>query len=531
MKKTETIGYNITTDAHFMDEQNSMTPELENILDVLHDEALEGRKSSIAKFLKLIEKHPKNPQLKNYLSVLYQVMNEVQKAHEVNHWIVAEHPNYLFGKVNLAFEHYSKEEYEKMPEILGQGIEVKALYPERDLFHLVEVITMHKAAVFYFGAVGDLEQAETRLEIMKDLAPDALDTEQAQSQFFADCLMAGQERYEEEQKNAINVKVSEQAKTSKTDAPTFIHPEIEILYQKGLLIEKETLNLILNLPRATLIKDLETVLEDSVQRFTHFEKIIEESGWDEETMNFVIHALVLLGELKATESLPKVLQVFSQSPAYCELYLGDFLTEVLWESVYKIANNQMESLKDFMRKPGIYTYSKAIIAEVAGQIVLYQPGREEEVRQWFDELFQFYLNCNLKDNILDSDLIGLMIGDIDQLNVPLLLPKVKRLFDNGLVNLGICGTYEDVVSYLKNEFRFTRKRTLMSISDRYDQITTTWAGYTEEDEEYKAVPPAPFVFDEDEYFDPSAPFVREQKIGRNEPCPCGSGKKYKKCCL
>lgn len=24
--------------------------------------------------------------------------------------------------------------------------------------------------------------------------------------------------------------------------------------------------------------------------------------------------------------------------------------------------------------------------------------------------------------------------------------------------------------------------------------------------------------------------VRVEKIGRNEPCPCGSGKKYKKCC-
>ena len=22
----------------------------------------------------------------------------------------------------------------------------------------------------------------------------------------------------------------------------------------------------------------------------------------------------------------------------------------------------------------------------------------------------------------------------------------------------------------------------------------------------------------------------EEKVGRNEPCPCGSGKKYKKCC-
>ena len=25
--------------------------------------------------------------------------------------------------------------------------------------------------------------------------------------------------------------------------------------------------------------------------------------------------------------------------------------------------------------------------------------------------------------------------------------------------------------------------------------------------------------------------VKAKKIGRNDPCPCGSGKKYKKCCL
>ncbi|MFL5289843.1 MAG: SEC-C metal-binding domain-containing protein [Rhodopila sp.] len=24
---------------------------------------------------------------------------------------------------------------------------------------------------------------------------------------------------------------------------------------------------------------------------------------------------------------------------------------------------------------------------------------------------------------------------------------------------------------------------------------------------------------------------RSAKVGRNDPCPCGSGKKYKKCCL
>jgi SWIM/SEC-C metal-binding protein len=26
------------------------------------------------------------------------------------------------------------------------------------------------------------------------------------------------------------------------------------------------------------------------------------------------------------------------------------------------------------------------------------------------------------------------------------------------------------------------------------------------------------------------PTEAEKKVGRNEPCPCGSGKKYKKCC-
>lgn len=30
--------------------------------------------------------------------------------------------------------------------------------------------------------------------------------------------------------------------------------------------------------------------------------------------------------------------------------------------------------------------------------------------------------------------------------------------------------------------------------------------------------------------DPVAPIHGEAKPDRNEPCPCGSGKKYKKCC-
>ena len=33
------------------------------------------------------------------------------------------------------------------------------------------------------------------------------------------------------------------------------------------------------------------------------------------------------------------------------------------------------------------------------------------------------------------------------------------------------------------------------------------------------------------YKDAHTPKVKEHKINRNDPCPCGSGKKYKNCCL
>lgn len=32
-------------------------------------------------------------------------------------------------------------------------------------------------------------------------------------------------------------------------------------------------------------------------------------------------------------------------------------------------------------------------------------------------------------------------------------------------------------------------------------------------------------------FNKKRPVVRDYKIRRNDECPCGSGKKYKKCCL
>ncbi len=45
--------------------------------------------------------------------------------------------------------------------------------------------------------------------------------------------------------------------------------------------------------------------------------------------------------------------------------------------------------------------------------------------------------------------------------------------------------------------------------------------FFDEDENY---------YEEDKTRDRKPKFMDLNKVGRNEPCPCGSGKKYKNCC-
>jgi len=50
---------------------------------------------------------------------------------------------------------------------------------------------------------------------------------------------------------------------------------------------------------------------------------------------------------------------------------------------------------------------------------------------------------------------------------------------------------------------------------------------------WREEPPRPAAEKRDDFFAPKLhPIEREQKkVGRNDPCPCGSGKKFKKCCM
>ncbi len=512
--------YNITNDSTLFNKKYGITPQIDKAIQIAHKQALSGNLSNEKKIQDLIAKYPHIPHFKNYLSVLYEKSGKRVKANDITNKIINEHPDYLFGKINLAGKHLAVGNLDKIPEILGNELKLDALCPERDTFHISEVLSFYNVVARYYLKKEDIEGIKDCSDFLEEVSV-ATNTEDKVEDILTLCRMKlAMSRMEKEKEQRIEVEVKSDAEWSSTDnlqAPVFVNSGISQLYITDMQIDREIIRDLLALPRECIISDLEKVLMDSIERFAYFSK---RKG--DEPCDFPIHAMFLLGEIKATDSLPVVLKVLSQHQAYYDYYFGDMLSEALWEPVYYIANSKLNELKDFMLQPSKYTYAKSMLFRVVDQVAMHQEDRRGEVLEWYQSICQAFNKCTLEDNIIDSDLLGLLVWHFVDLAGKDALIHVKPLFDKGWVNEFSCGTYEDLNK--ENLKPRTKKEELLDIVSRYDQIVNTWAGYNE-----NKTP----GFSGAGLFDSSfsQPVVKDKKVGRNDPCPCGSGKKYKKCCM
>lgn len=516
------FDYMLTNDPEFMNERTGITPELFRQMESLHHKALKGGQKNIDYLIHKIEQYPNVPQLKNYLSTAYMQTDMHEKAFEVNNWIIKEHPNYLYGLLNKAHEYYIKEQYEKIPGLLGDLMEIKDLYPERDVFHVGEFISFNKLAVMYFSAIGNLEAAESRFELLEELAPDHPETETAFNALMSAQMKADQERALEQEKTSIHPKFNTYNKSVQTDkAPVFENQIITELYKNDIDINHTILNEILGLPRQSVINDLKKVLWDSVCRFEYFQKKDENESLDLNKLTFPIHAVFLLGELKAYEALPNILETLRQGEEFIRFWFGDFITEAFWLPLYRLTESNLDTLMDFMLTQGVYTYAKSEVSTAVMQYYYNHPQKRIDVSDWYEKVLNEFLNTQ-QDNLIDTELIGLMICEILEADFKELIPVIEKLFEKGYVAQGVCGTLDVVKKdFGKHEIEYFRKKE-RSIFEMYDYVVNNWYSYNKEkhDKEFD-----PWQRNEETY-------VREEpKIGRNDPCPCGSGKKYKKCCM
>ncbi len=552
--RNKQIEFNISKDPEVIFELFSVPRELREQFESLHKRSMKGGEGIIRRLKKLIGQYPHIPQLKNYLSGAYMNSEMIERAWEINHQIVQEHPDYIFGKLNLAHEHFHNEQYDRIPEVLGNMLDLRELSPGRDSFHLSEVTAFLKISIMYFCTTGDLKEAEPRFDILEELAPVHPDTEEARFYLIEARLAA-----------------------IAGSMPEFTHKETEWLYENDITIQREQLATLISLPRETLISDLTMVLKDAIDRQNYFIEMAENWELESEETNFAIHAIYLLGELRATESLPLVLEALSQEEEFINFWIGDFISGSLWEPLYYIGDKQLELLKAFVLTRGFYTYARAEVCSSVLQIVHHQPHRKKEITAWFDDLFATIARTGVEQNIADSSFIGLAVYEAVALREPSLLPVIEVIYSQGLVDEFLYRSFEMIEEEMAAPPRPDSKRELMNIYDRYQQVVTTWAGYTEdededgtwdEDEEELDIWDEKEEWDDDEEWEDEEEWDDEEdsgatkeflayleslpdrgtgdgtgpdqrfdpkphtpKIGRNDPCPCGSGKKYKKCCL
>jgi len=517
-------NYRIVDDLEDIEDGFHISEELEDVIIECFHIARKGKRSGLKKIQRQIEKYPRCPQLKNYLTVWYNNTGNSEKSNEANRWLVAEHPDYVFGMVNLANEHLSKSEYELVPDVLGSDMRIDSLFPDRKAFHVDEVIAFLSIAIRYFAAIAEFDRAEEELSELTEVDPYATITSELSREVTRQKMANMGKSWLERTKDNISAQVmKKQPADTTTEPPVFIHPEINLLYTNGLHVENAILEKIISLPRISLLKDLEMVLQDSIDRY-----YFHSENWDDDSSGmFITHAIFILGELKAAESMNSVLNVLSQSEEYLEFYFGDFLTELLWEPVYRMISTDLIPLQEFICTSGIYSFSKGVVSDALEQVALHDRSRKDEVVACFRNIFSFFIKSRIEDNVIDSGTIGLLVSSCLDIGAVELLPEIRRLFELKYVDLTMAGTFEDVEKAFGEEEKFNQKRKILGIAERYQDVISTWHGHSVEEQEDEF---------EDDFWEKLSTANTQvartaAKTGRNDPCPCGSGKKYKKCCL
>lgn len=150
---------------------SSIPKEVQDEMNDLFIKTLKSPESIIDRLEELIKRYPNVPQLYNFISIAYSNLNNKEKSKHYVEKNYLKNPDYLFAKLNYAEICMIEGNYEKVPEILDHKFDIKALYPEREIFHITEVVGFMGIAGSYFANSGKKEQVELFYQSLKKLAP------------------------------------------------------------------------------------------------------------------------------------------------------------------------------------------------------------------------------------------------------------------------------------------------------------------------------------------------------------------------
>jgi hypothetical protein len=211
-----------------------------------------------------------------------------------------------------------------------------------------------------------------------------------------------------------------------------------------------------------------------------------------------LYALYLLAQFRETRAYPLVVRLASLPGNLADSVLGGFVTEGLCRVLASVCGGDLSGIQSLIENEDTDQWVRG--AAIGSLVTLVTTGQKsrDEIVDYFAGLFRGKL-VRQWSNVWDE-----LVSCTSDLYPEELFGDIVQAYEDDLVESGFVRFGE-----VERDLAEGKDVVLARLADN---------------------PHRQLVTDTVAEMGWWACFQESRKIGRNEPCPCGSGKKYKKCC-
>lgn len=239
------------------------------------------------------------------------------------------------------------------------------------------------------------------------------------------------------------------------------------------------------------------ILEEST---AHIEEFIEN-----DTYMAHIYAMFLLAQFREKRAYPLIVNFFSTPGDISLEVTGDVVTEYLRRILASVCDGDDSLIKQLAENESADEFVRGAALDAMACLVAIGEKSREDVLGYYKALLQSEMSKR------SPFFCAEIVSAATDLYPEEIYEEIKEAFKKDLVDETILD-----LKFVDRKLSQGKESVLAELQDkRNGPIVDTikemewWAGFRGT---------------------PQKQVIKKKKIGRNEPCPCGSGKKYKKCC-
>ena len=228
-------------------------------------------------------------------------------------------------------------------------------------------------------------------------------------------------------------------------------------------------------------------------------------------------ALFLLSQFREKKAFESVIRLARLSEETLDYLIADCITDDLHRFIASTYNGDLSAIKNLIEDPQVNLWSR--IAGLESLAILVHEGvlAIDDIAPYLSSLF------NNKAIFTGEHLISYLVSTCCYLDAQRFQEEIQKAFKDKKVDPLVmdADSFKNILANPAGQ----------SLDELENMITDTvyemedWACFNDSDDEDED------ELSEEDTLSPVQVVNDSPKIGRNDPCPCNSGKKYKKCCL